>query len=42
MVDAILQDRPPAIPGEEGKKAVELILAIYESSKTNKPVKLPL
>ncbi|MDP4089644.1 MAG: Gfo/Idh/MocA family oxidoreductase [Bacillota bacterium] len=30
------------IPGEEGKKALELITAIYKSASTRQPVKLPL
>ena len=32
----------PLIDGPEGRKAVELILAIYKSAETGKPVKLPL
>lgn len=37
---AILEKRAPAIPGSEGRRAVALINAIYESSKTNSIVKL--
>ena len=37
---AIREGREPAIPGREGKRAVELICAIYESSRTNSIVKL--
>ncbi len=33
---------PSMIEGSEGRKAVELILAIYQSAKTGKTVKLPL
>ncbi len=40
MVDAILEDREPMIPGEEHRKAVDLILAIYESARTRKEVYL--
>jgi predicted dehydrogenase len=40
MANAIREDRDPLISGEEGKKAVELILAIYQSSKEGKPVEL--
>jgi len=40
MIDAIKSNRNPAINGSEGRKAVELILAIYESAKTDKAVKL--
>ncbi len=40
--NAIIEDRDPYISGEEGKKALEIILAIYKSQKEGKPVKLPL
>ncbi|MBI5118452.1 Gfo/Idh/MocA family oxidoreductase [Candidatus Poribacteria bacterium] len=33
LVAAITDNRSPFIPGEEGRKAVDLILEIYESSK---------
>jgi len=42
IIRAIIEDREPLITGEEARKAVELILAIYESAKTNKRVYLPL
>jgi predicted dehydrogenase len=41
FVSAIETDRPPAISGESGRKAMEIILAIYKSQKTGKPVDLP-
>lgn len=34
FVDAILEDKDPYITGESAKKSVDLVLAIYESSKT--------
>jgi predicted dehydrogenase len=37
---AIGQDREPQVNGEEGLKALEIILAIYNSSKTGERVKL--
>lgn len=40
IADAILNDREPLINGEESLKALELIHAIYKSSRTGKPVKL--
>lgn len=40
MVDAIINDREPMVPGEEGRKAVDLILAIYESVRTKREVKV--
>jgi predicted dehydrogenase len=36
---AIQDGRPPAIPGSDGRRAVELIHAIYESSRENRSVK---
>lgn len=42
FVDAIRKNRPPAIDGAEGRKAVEIILAIYQSARTGKRVSLPL
>ncbi len=40
MVEAIINKREPLVPGEEARKAVDLILAIYESAKTGKMIKL--
>jgi UDP-N-acetyl-2-amino-2-deoxyglucuronate dehydrogenase len=42
FTDAILQDREPLIPGKEARRAVEIILGVYESARTGKPVALPL
>ena len=42
FIQAIEKRRRPLIDGREGKKAVELILAIYKSARTGKAVKLPL
>jgi len=41
FIEAIEADREPLISGESGKKALEIILAIYKSQKTGKPVDLP-
>jgi predicted dehydrogenase len=41
FVDAITGTREPLISGEKGKKALEIILAIYKSQKTGKAVDLP-
>jgi predicted dehydrogenase len=41
FVKAIDNDRQPIISGESGRKALEIILAIYKSQKTGKPVDLP-
>ena len=40
MVSAIREDRAPYIPGESARKAVDLILAIYESAKTGQEILL--
>ncbi|MGC8717727.1 MAG: Gfo/Idh/MocA family protein [bacterium] len=40
MIDAIKNNRDPLITGEEGKKALKIILAIYKSSKERKEVYL--
>ncbi|MDN4072002.1 Gfo/Idh/MocA family protein [Fictibacillus terranigra] len=40
MVEAIKEDRGPIVTGEDGKKALELVLAMYESAETNQPVKM--
>ncbi len=42
LCEAIKNDRDPMITGEEARKAVELILGVYESAKTGKVVKFPL
>jgi predicted dehydrogenase len=42
VLAAITKGMQPLIDGPEGRKAVELILAIYKSAETGKPVKLPL
>ena len=41
FVLALEQNREPPISGERGRKALELILAIYQSQKTGKAVDLP-
>ena len=40
MVSAITQGTTPAVPGEEGKKSVEIFTSVYESSRTGQPVVL--
>jgi predicted dehydrogenase len=41
FVDTIKTDSNFAISGEAGRKALEIVLAIYKSQKTGKPVDLP-
>ena len=40
FVDAIRANRPPKVDGREGKRAVDLICAIYESHRTGRVVEL--
>lgn len=42
FIQAIKDNREPFVNGEEGKKSLEIIKAIYASSKAKKEVKLPL
>jgi predicted dehydrogenase len=39
---AIRENRTPFVSGEEGKKAVEIILGIYRSCKERKPIDFPV
>ncbi|MFS0611999.1 Gfo/Idh/MocA family protein [Lederbergia ruris] len=40
MIQAVNENRAPLVPGEEARKAVDLILAIYESARTGKEVQV--
>lgn len=40
MVESILKDREPLINGEEAKKSLRIVLAIYKSSREGKPVQV--
>jgi len=42
VVQAINEHREPYITGEDGRRALELVLAIYKSSSLGTSVKLPL
>lgn len=42
VVQAIEENREPYISGEDGRRALELVLAIYKSSSLGRSVKLPL
>jgi UDP-N-acetyl-2-amino-2-deoxyglucuronate dehydrogenase len=42
VLDAIAKDRTPAIDGPEGRRSVEIILAVYKAAETGRVVKLPL
>jgi UDP-N-acetyl-2-amino-2-deoxyglucuronate dehydrogenase len=38
LIDAIKNNRSPAVTGEEGKRALGLVLAFYKSAKNNSPI----
>jgi predicted dehydrogenase len=40
FVAAVRDNRPPKVDGREGKKAVDLICAVYESARTGRTVAL--
>ncbi len=42
LLDAIDSGREPSITGEAGRRPLEIILAIYESARQGRPVRLPL
>lgn len=42
FLKAIIEDKTPEVTGEDGRKALEMVLAALESIRTNKPVTLPL
>jgi predicted dehydrogenase len=42
FLEAVVQDRPPRVSGEEGRQAVEIFTAIYRSQRDRRPVQFPL
>jgi hypothetical protein len=40
LARALIEDRPPMIPGSEARKAVQLVLAVYESARTGRPARV--
>jgi UDP-N-acetyl-2-amino-2-deoxyglucuronate dehydrogenase len=42
FVRSVADGRPPAVTGEEARKSLEIILAIYESARSGTEVRLPL
>lgn len=42
VIESIKADRKPYVDAVAGKNALEVVLAIYQSQKTGRPVKLPL
>ena len=42
VIDSIINNRAPYVTAEDGRRALELVLAIYKSAAEGKSVKLPL
>ncbi len=42
VIDAIKNNRAPYVSGEDGRRALELVLAIYKSAAEGKTIKFPL
>jgi UDP-N-acetyl-2-amino-2-deoxyglucuronate dehydrogenase len=42
FIDAIADGRSPRVTGDDGRSAVELFAAVYESQRTMAPVRLPM
>ncbi|HWK80961.1 MAG TPA: Gfo/Idh/MocA family oxidoreductase [Thermomicrobiales bacterium] len=42
LVDAVLDDTPLVLTGEDGRDALEVVLAIYKSAETGQPIDLPM
>lgn len=42
VLEAIRENRKPAVDGHEGRRSVEIILAIYKAAELGKTIKLPL
>lgn len=41
LLDALDEGRPPAVTGEEGRAALEIVCAVYESARDDRTVRLP-
>lgn len=39
MIRAIREDRQPAVDGAEGRKPLEIVMAVYESSRTGETIR---
>ena len=42
FAEAVFGGSPVDIPGEEGRKDLEVLLAAYRAGETNRPVVLPI
>jgi predicted dehydrogenase len=41
FVAAIREGRPPLVPGEEGRRSLQLVLAVYEAARNGTAVRIP-
>jgi UDP-N-acetyl-2-amino-2-deoxyglucuronate dehydrogenase len=41
LLAAVGEGRPPAVDGQAGRDALEIVCAVYESARTGRPVRLP-
>jgi predicted dehydrogenase len=39
---AVVEDRPPAVTGEDGRRVVAMFTAIYRSQRERRPIEFPL
>ncbi|RLF14151.1 MAG: gfo/Idh/MocA family oxidoreductase [Thermoprotei archaeon] len=42
FVESIIENREPLVNGEEGRKSLEIIIAIYMSERLRQPIKFPV
>ena len=42
FLNAVIHDREPMIPGREGRKSVEFVVATYKAALTGQTVRLPI
>jgi predicted dehydrogenase len=42
MIQALTKGKTPEVPGEEGRKSIEIVIAVYRSAQSGRPVQLPL
>lgn len=42
FINAIVDDRAPIVDGEEGRKVVEMITAVYRSQREQRPIRFPV
>jgi predicted dehydrogenase len=40
LMDAVKENRDPLVSGEDGKNALQLVLAFYQSAESNRPINM--